>query len=94
MNVQKNIDDVAKLARLRLSAVERDKFSRQLEDILSYVENLNELKTEGVLPSYHVQEVKNVTRPDESRPSLDPNSFLKHAPQARDGFFIVPQVIE
>ncbi|MBI1884419.1 MAG: Asp-tRNA(Asn)/Glu-tRNA(Gln) amidotransferase subunit GatC [Chlamydiae bacterium] len=94
MKVEMNIDDVAKLARLKLSAEEREKFSSQMSDILSYVQKLNAVDTTHVQAADHVEAVQNVTRPDEVKPSLDPDSFLKHAPLGRDQFFIVPQVIE
>lgn len=92
--VKMNIDDVAKLARLKLGEAEKERLSKQLDDILVYIEKLNELDTKSVEPTQHILHVQNVTRPDEVKPSLDPSSFLKHAPQTRDNFFIVPQVIE
>ncbi len=92
--VEMNIDDVAKLARLHLGVEEREKLSKQLSDILSYVQKLNELKIESIEPTQHILSVQNVMRADEVKPSLSPEKFLKNAPEARDGFFIVPQIIE
>lgn len=94
MKNQMDIDYVAKLARLKLDPAEREQLSRQLENILSYVQKLNELKTDTVEPTHHVLPVQNVTRPDEVKPSIHPDAVLAHAPKARDNFFIVPQVIE
>ena len=89
-----DIDYVAKLSRLKLDPAERERLSHQLKDILSYVEKLNELDTTGVDPTQHVLPIQNVTRPDVVRPSLDTAEILKHAPMARENFFIVPQIIE
>ena len=94
MKSQMDIDYVAKLARLKLDPAEREQLSRQLENILSYVQKLNELKTDAVEPTQHILPVQNVTRPDEVKPSIAPQAVLKHAPKTRDNFFIVPQVIE
>ena len=89
-----DIDYVSKLARLKLDPAERDRFSHQLGDILSYIQKLNELDTQSVEPTQHILPVKNVTRPDVVKPSIDPELVLKHAPESRDNFFIVPQIIE
>ncbi len=58
---------VAKLARLRLSEAEVEKFSTQLSSILDYVVILNEVDTEGVAPTSQVTGLENVTRKDEVR---------------------------
>ena len=94
MPIEMNIDDVARLARLALSEAEREQFSRQLANILTYVEKLKAVPTENVSPTQHILPIQNVTRPDEVKPSLDPASVLNHAPVSRDGFFIVPPIIE
>lgn len=94
MKAQIDIDYVAKLARLKLDPAERERLSLQLENILSYVQKLNELKTDTVDPTQHILPVQNVTRPDEIKSSLPPSAVLNHAPKTRDNFFIVPQVIE
>ena len=94
MKIQMDIDYAAKLARLKLGPEEREQLSSQLGNILSHIQKLNELDTDLVRPTRHILTVKNVTRPDEVKPSLNPSSFLKHAPEARDNLFIVPQIIE
>lgn len=84
---------VGKLARIRLTDEEVATFSRQLTDILGYVDQLGELDLEGVEPLAHAVDVHNVLADDEPTESLDPDLALREAP-ARDGsFFQVPRVL-
>lgn len=84
---------VARLARLTLSASEVGLFTRQLNDILKYVEKLQELDTSGVHPMAHVLELHNAFREDEVQPSLPVEEALRNAPQQERGAFGVPRVI-
>lgn len=92
--VRMDIDYVAKLARLKLDDQERDRYSRQLSDILSYIHKLNQLDTHDVEPTQHILGLKNVSRPDAVKPFLNTQEILEHAPAVRSSYFIVPQVIE
>ena len=94
MKEQMDIDYIAKLARLDLNPAEREKLSSQMNDILSYVQKLNELDTSHVDATLYILPVHNVTLPDKAVPSLDTAAVLKNAPETRDHLFIVPQVIE
>jgi len=85
---------VARLARLGLSEEEADQFAGHLNDILQYVQKMNELDTSGVNPTSHVLPIANVMREDEVRPSLPLSDVLKNAPDAGDGQFRVPPVLE
>jgi aspartyl-tRNA(Asn)/glutamyl-tRNA(Gln) amidotransferase subunit C len=84
---------VATLARLNLEPSEIELFTRQLNDILAYVEKLQELDTEGVPPLAHVIPVFNVFREDAVRPGLDREDALDNAPAKEDGAFLVPRII-
>ncbi len=88
------IEAVARLARLGLSEEEKEKFGRQLNDVLLYMEKLDELPLEGVEPLSHVLPLKNVLRDDTPRPGLGQEGALANAPARQDGFFKVPPVIE
>lgn len=88
------IDHIALLARLDLSAAERDRAKAQLSQILDYFETLNQLDTEGVVPMAHVLPVENVLRPDVVRASLPRELALQNAPESADGMFQVPRVVE
>lgn len=88
-----DVEYVATLARLRFSAEELKTFTRRFNQILEYVEKLNELDTTNVEPLSHVIELQNVFRSDEVRSSYPREEVLKNAP-AHDGkFFKVPKVI-
>lgn len=84
---------VAKLARLSLMPDEIEVFTRQLNDILAYVEKLQELDTEGVAPLAHVIPVFNVFREDAVREGLARDVALENAPAREEGAFVVPRVI-
>lgn len=90
----KDVEHVAKLARLDLSDAEKLQFNEQMNAILKYVEKLNELDTENIEPTSHVLHLANVMRPDEERPSHDLEKVLLNAPDEEDGQIKVPAVLE
>ncbi|MDD3581462.1 MAG: Asp-tRNA(Asn)/Glu-tRNA(Gln) amidotransferase subunit GatC [Desulfobacca sp.] len=87
------VNHVAQLARLTLSAAEVELFTRQLNDILGYVEKLNELDTTGVPPMAHVLEISNAFRDDAVKDSLPVEQALQNAPAQERGGFLVPRII-
>ena len=89
----KDVEHVAKLARLQFTDAEKEKFTHQLNDILAYMEKLNELDTSKVEPLSQVIELKNVFREDTVRPSSPREEILKNAPDKNEEFFKVPKVI-
>ena len=89
-----DVEYVARLARLEISEAEKDKFTAQLNDILRYIDQLNELDTAGVAPMSHAIAVTNAFRDDRVVQSLEPGAALANAPDARGEFFRVPKVIE
>jgi len=78
---------IAKLANLTLSEEEVKVFGGQLSETLDYVERLNELKTESVLPTFQTTGLKNVTRDDVIKPSLTQDEALKNAKAIVKGYF-------
>ena len=95
MNISKqDVEHVAKLARLSLSEDEKQLFTRQLSDILTYIGKLNELDTENVEPTSHVLDLHTVLREDAVRESLNPEEVLSNAPDREGSFFKVPKIIE
>ncbi len=94
MITREDVEHVAELARLDLSAGEKETFIAQLNDILTYVNKLNELDTAGVEPTSHVIPMSNVFREDEVRPSYDRALVLQNAPDESHFFFKVPRIIE
>jgi aspartyl-tRNA(Asn)/glutamyl-tRNA(Gln) amidotransferase subunit C len=89
-----DIKYVAHLARLQLTPEEEKKLGAQLDNILGYIEKLNELDVSGVEPTAHAVPMVNVTRPDEIRPSLSHEDALRNAPAQANGLFIVPKIVE
>jgi len=91
---QREIERISVLARLELTAEEKCEFSRQLSDIISYVEKINELDTGGVSPADHIVELSNVFRKDLAGESLERNELEKMAPRFDKGHIVVPKIIE
>jgi aspartyl-tRNA(Asn)/glutamyl-tRNA(Gln) amidotransferase subunit C len=89
-----DVEYVAKLARLEITEAEKQKFTAQLNDILLYIDQLNELDTTGVAPMSHAIAVTNAFREDRVVESLGTQKALANAPDARGDFFRVPKVIE
>lgn len=85
---------VASLARLSLSDQEITEFGRQLTQILSYVETLNEVDVEGTEPMPHAVDVRNVFRDDVRSRSLERDAALSNAPESDGRFFLVPQILD
>ena len=84
---------VARLARLELSDEEVERFGAQLSSVLGHVETIRGLVTEGVEPTAHALELKNVLRDDEIGPCLTPEEALAAAPAVEDGRFLVPRIL-
>jgi aspartyl-tRNA(Asn)/glutamyl-tRNA(Gln) amidotransferase subunit C len=85
---------VAHLSRLELSDTELDVMTRQLRNILEYVNQLQQVSTEGVEPMAHPLPIVNVFRPDESEPSLSVDQALANAPARQGDYYRVPAVLE
>lgn len=90
---KKDVEYIADLARLKFNDEELEKFTEQLNEILSYVAKLNELDTSNVEPLSHPVEGSNVFREDIVKPSIDREEALKNAPDKNELFFKVPKVI-
>lgn len=88
------IEHIAGLARLNITEAEKDKLTLEMENILSYVDKLNELDTSGLKPMEHVIPLKNVLREDKVEKSYDRDRMLANAPSSEDGCFKVPKVVE
>ena len=89
----KDVEYVANLAKLELSEEEKKRFQKELDNIIKYIDQLNELDTENVPITSHVTLLQNVLREDKILPSLSPDEALANAPEKKDGFFRVPRVI-
>ncbi len=85
---------VAKLARLKLSDSEAEALSADMESIIGFANKLNELDTDGVVPTAHAIPMSNAFREDVVKPSYDRDAMLANAPSAEDGGYTVPKVVE
>lgn len=85
---------IAELARLRFSEEEEERLARELNEILNYMEKLNELDTDAVPPMSHVLDLHNVFREDQVQERISREDALSKGPDADDAFFRVPKVIE
>jgi aspartyl-tRNA(Asn)/glutamyl-tRNA(Gln) amidotransferase subunit C len=84
---EKQVEQVAHLARLKLTEPEKQLFA------LEYAQKLNELNTETVEPLHHILPVYNVFRKDEARPGTPREEILANAPLIEDGQYKVPRII-
>jgi len=88
-----DVEKIATLAKLKFSKDEQEKLTKELAQIIAYVEKLNELDLENIPPTSHVLDLKNVMRDDEVRSGLSQQQALMNAPARHGGFFSVPKVI-
>jgi len=88
------VEHVARLARLELSEADKERMRRELDRILSYIDKLRALDTEGVEPTSHAVPMTNVMREDATRPSFPHDEMLANAPERSGDFFRVPKIIE
>jgi len=84
---------VASLARLQLSEAEEQQFTGQLNSILDYVQQLDELDTKDVPPTTRAIEVSNITRPDTLETFAEREEILDSAPEREADFFKVPKIM-
>jgi aspartyl-tRNA(Asn)/glutamyl-tRNA(Gln) amidotransferase subunit C len=85
---------VAKLARLELPDERLSELTRHINALMTHFERLNALPTENIEPTSHSIPIYNVFREDEVAPCLPREQALSAAPEARDGLFIVPRIVE
>lgn len=88
------IEYVALLARLKLTGLEKELFTRQLDTTIEYINKLNEIDTADIEPTAHVLSLENVFREDTVIPSLSGDAALQNAPEREGEFYRVPRIIE
>ena len=90
---KKDVEYVAWLARLELSEEEKERFTRQLDNVLEHAQKIKSLEVGEVKPTSHVLPLKNIMRDDEIKPSLSQEEALCNAPRREGGHFVVPRII-
>ena len=88
------VEHIAELARLKLSAEEISRFRQQLSAILDYAARLQTLDTADIPPTFSVLPPRSVLRADKARPGLTPADLAGNAPEFEAGQFRVPPVLE
>ena len=91
---KKDVDDVAVLSRLAIPEAEKDKYTKQLNAFLEYVDNLSNVATDDIRPTTYALPIQNVFRADVVKPSLAREAALSNAPLREDGYFKVPKILE
>ena len=88
----KDVEHVAKLARLELTEDEKELYTKQLGDVLKYVDQMNEVDTSNVKPMTQVIDFVNVMRDDKVVYELTKEELMANAPEVENGFFKVPKI--
>lgn len=88
------VDYVSVLSRLKLDEAERSRMAGELEKIVTYMETLERVDTQGVEPMSHVLPIANVLRPDVVEPSFDREDLLRGAPKRDQETFLVPRAVD
>ena len=85
---------VAKLARIRVEEDDLPALAQEFNNILGFIEQLNEVDVEGVEPMTSVTPMRLKRRDDVVTDGNQQDKILSNAPDAREGFFAVPKVVE
>jgi len=88
------MDNLLKLALLDISEEEKKKLASQLNDIISYFKKLDDLDTEGIEPTTHALDIKNVVRKDIPWKSLSNKEALKNSKHVKEGYFKAPRILK
>ena len=94
MLTKEQVQHVAKLARLSLTEKEVELYAEQLSKILDYIDQLNEVNTDGIEPMTQLIPTVNVMREDIIKKQFERQEILSNAPHEEYGFFRVPKIGE
>jgi aspartyl-tRNA(Asn)/glutamyl-tRNA(Gln) amidotransferase subunit C len=94
------VDHIAKLARIKLTEKEEEKFANDLSSILDYIDKLNKVDTENIKPIQQITGLETIVRKDETGDPPSPDGYgvarkiLEQAPDRKDNYFKVPKILE
>ncbi len=88
------IDKLSNLARLEIKPEEKDRLRNDMQQMIGFIEKLQELDTTGIEPLMHLTEEINVLRQDEVKGSVSREEGLQNAVLKNEAFFMVPKVIK
>lgn len=89
-----NLNHIAKLANLPILSSEENELENQLEETISYVEELNKVNTKNVEPTSQVTGLENITRDDQAKPSLSQSDALANSKSNHNGLFKVNAIFQ
>lgn len=89
-----DVKHIAKLSKLYLSEEELEKYTSDLSNIVNFANELSSIDVNGVMPTNHILDIKNVFREDKSDISYNREEILKNAPTKEAGCISVPKVME
>lgn len=91
---KKDVEYIAGLAQLSLDKETKERLVREMDEILGYIDKLNELDTSDIEPTMHALEMTNVYRDDAAGESLARDTALMNAPQTDGEYFLVPRILD
>lgn len=95
MKIEKDeVRHIAKLSRLEFDEKEQEKFLKHFESVLENFEVLKKINTDGVPPTAHVLDQRNVLREDVAGVGMERAKLIANAPDSEDGAYLVPRVVE
>jgi len=89
-----SVDDIAKLAMLELTDKEKHAMEREMREMISFVNQMNQADTTGIAPTAYVMPTENVFRQDIPSTAYTREQLLENTPKKQDGYIFVPQVVE
>ena len=90
----KTVEKIARLARIKVNDTEKEKYANELNNIMQWIEQLQDVNTDGVEPLTSVVDMKLHQRKDEVTDGNIQEKILANAPETTEGFFVVPKVVE
>jgi len=91
---KQDVSKVARLARIKITEAEEEKFTGELNGIMNWIEQLQDVDTDGIEAMTSVVDVKLTKRPDDITDGGYADKVLKNASESQEGYFVVPKVVE
>ncbi|RQD82338.1 Asp-tRNA(Asn)/Glu-tRNA(Gln) amidotransferase subunit GatC, partial [Methanosalsum natronophilum] len=90
---EEDVERISWLARIEIDSSKSKEYAEQLNSILDYFQQLEELDTSDIEPTYHVDDLVNVLRSDDIKPSFTQEEALENCENKKDGYFKVPGIM-
>jgi len=93
MITTEDVEHIGWLARLKIDEEQLEGYARQLNSVLDYFQQLDEVDTQDVEPTYHILDMNNVFRDDKTTKSMSQDEAIANAPKKQKGYFKAPRII-